>query len=177
MSTNYWSADLNKRVRRRRALAATGLAGAGAALLAAWGGGASSDDPGSGLLGVREDSSGKAVPGGTLVDVINGETYNLDIITSASAADQGQLLYNYSNLVKSGMNTTSLRPGLDEIEGDAADKWEISPDLTQVTFKIRPNHKFDPRPPTNGRAMTSEDVKWSWDKYVKSGPSAGDVAN
>jgi ABC-type transport system substrate-binding protein len=42
----------------------------------------------------------------------------------------------------------------------------MSPDGLQMTLKLRPNHKFDPRPPTNGRAMNAADVKYSWDRTV-----------
>jgi ABC-type transport system substrate-binding protein len=51
-----------------------------------------------------------------------------------------------------------------EVIPDAA-SWEISPDGLTYTFKLRPNLKFDPRPPTNGRIMNSADVKWSWEHY------------
>jgi ABC-type transport system substrate-binding protein len=80
----------------------------------------------------------------------------------------------YSTLVKYGMHVREY-PGNDTITGDAMESWETSPDGLTVTYKLRPNHKFDPRPPTNGRAMTTQDVKWSWDRVAAVSPVTADI--
>ena len=42
------------------------------------------------------------------------------------------------------------------IVGDLAEGWDVSPDGTTTTFRLRPNAKFH-----DGRTVTAEDVKWS----------------
>jgi peptide/nickel transport system substrate-binding protein len=69
----------------------------------------------------------------------------------------------YSTPLKWGKAVGAL-PTPAAITGDAFESWEISPDSTQIALTLRQDHKFDPRPPTNGRAMTVEDVKFSWDR-------------
>jgi ABC-type transport system substrate-binding protein len=128
-------------------------------------------------MGSEPDSTREAVGGGTMSDSTPTQITSLDATVNNSTATLQHLMYGYSLLLKGGMNTSNTRPGIDTIAGDAIEKWEITPDLLQITLKVRPNHKFDPRPPTSGRAMTSADIKWSWDKYVKTGQSAGDFSH
>lgn len=47
------------------------------------------------------------------------------------------------------------------IIGLVAEKWEISPDGKTYTFHIRPNAKFH-----NGKDVTAEDVKWSFERNL-----------
>ncbi len=42
-----------------------------------------------------------------------------------------------------------------------AERIEVSPDLTQFTFHLRDNVRFH-----NGKLMTSEQVKWSWERML-----------
>jgi len=42
-----------------------------------------------------------------------------------------------------------------------AEKWDVSPDATEVTFTLRKDLKWQNKPPVNGRAITSEDIKWN----------------
>src|SRR5205823_11780075 len=55
--------------------------------------------------------------------------------------------------------------------------WETSPDGLTVTYKLRPNLKYDPRPPTNGKAMTSADVKYAWDLFATKGSGRSNLVN
>ncbi len=57
----------------------------------------------------------------------------------------------FEGLVKWGEDN-SIQPNL-------AEKWEIDPAGTLYTFKLKPNVKF-----SNGRAMTAEDVKYSFER-------------
>jgi ABC-type transport system substrate-binding protein len=83
----------------------------------------------------------------------------------------------YSTMTKFGLGTPTKMPTVEDIAGDAAESWELSPDATQLTLRLRPNHKFDPRPPTSGRAATAADVKWSWDRFAALSPFRGDILN
>lgn len=69
----------------------------------------------------------------------------------------------FEGLVKWGEDN-SVQPNL-------AEKWEIDPAGTLYTFKLRPNVKF-----SNGRAMTADDVKWSFERACDpkfASPTAG----
>ena len=46
-----------------------------------------------------------------------------------------------------------------ELVGNLAESWEVSEDGLTYTIKLKPGVKFH-----NGRDMTAEDVKYSWDR-------------
>jgi peptide/nickel transport system substrate-binding protein len=56
-----------------------------------------------------------------------------------------------------------------KIVPDLAQSWDVSPDAKTFTFHLRPGVKFQ----TSGNALTSADVKWSWDRAIgiKGNPS------
>ncbi len=56
-----------------------------------------------------------------------------------------------------------------QIVPDLADSWEVSPDAKTFTFHLHPGVKFH----TSGNALTSADVKWSWERAmgIKGNPS------
>jgi ABC-type transport system substrate-binding protein len=79
-----------------------------------------------------------------------GESTNLreyDPATTYSAGDK---------LVFSGL--VSLDPHLN-LAPDLAETWEVSPDGTVYTFRLRRNAKFH-----NGREVTARDVVYSWER-------------
>jgi ABC-type transport system substrate-binding protein len=172
---NYWFKVLDRRVTRRRAIAATGVTAGAAAFLAACGGG--DDDSGgsdvtsrdtSGLLqAITEDK--KAVRGGTFT-VNNGS--NRDPLHLDGKA-QGQIQLNffqslaYESLVttKAGFKEPST---WSEVVPQLAESWEVSGDKLQITFKLRKGVKFHDKPPVNGREFDSEDVLKSWDNFIGS---------
>src|SRR6266550_2642385 len=101
MMDSYWSKVLNKRMTRRHALGATGMAAGAAAFLAACGGGGSSD---SGSQAGPQTSSGisdgylkKATDGkrGGTMGFLYVDSPNLDILTNALeyAGYGGQYVY------------------------------------------------------------------------------------
>jgi ABC-type transport system substrate-binding protein len=169
---NYWNKIFNRRLSRRRTLAASGTGALGAVLIAACGG----DDSGgrqdaSGLLAKPVDTSGKAVPGGTWKSFVSSDVMTLDPHTNSAGGAFTQMSPAYDNLVRydRGMG------GKDgAIIGDAAESWEFSPDGLTLTLKLRTNLRYDARPPTNGRPMTSADVKFSFDRTVSKSPYAAD---
>ncbi|MGE0543547.1 MAG: ABC transporter substrate-binding protein, partial [Dehalococcoidia bacterium] len=56
-------------------------------------------------------------------------------------------------------------------DGDLAASWE-QPDPTTYIFKLRDNVRFHDIPPVNGRTMTAEDIKYSFDTYQKPASTA-----
>ena len=179
MDGDYWTRILSARASRRRAIAGAATVSAAAALLAACGGGESGGSSKglldkSGLLSPREDETNKGVPGGVWPNDYGNNFEGIDPNTNFNAAAFALITPVYSTLVKYGKGIGQL-PGPETISGDAAESWEISPDGLQVTYKMRPYHTFDQRPPTNGRAMTTADVKFSWDRTTGLSPTAADI--
>ena len=173
MASSYWNDLLSRRLTRRRALATMGATAAGASLLAACGGIDEATDKSS-FLAKPADSSSKAVPGGVW-QTATTEPVSLDPNANRRTPDAEHFSLVYSNLLRYGRTTDGSRPSSTTISGDAAESFELAPDGLQVTLRLRPNHKFDPRPPTNGHAMTSVDVKVSWERTIAMSPFAPDL--
>jgi ABC-type transport system substrate-binding protein len=173
MAGNYWAHVLDKRVGRRRALAATGMTAAAAALLAACGGG---DDDGvkgdsSGLLAKPVDETDKPQRGGTLIGATATRFTSWDPM--AIPAIPFKRDYNELFHLKAG----KLEPGKGEVAGDLGESWEISPDRLTLTVKLTNKAHFSPVAPTNGREVDSGDVVFSWERMRAQGLARADLAN
>lgn len=177
---SYWERATQSRISRRRALAGAGAFGSGIAALSlvGCGGGSDAGDGGgqsSGLLVSPEDTTSKAKAGGALKDWVGVEAQSFDVIADATSSVYGQISpYAYLRLVKF---TSAKYPKVatGEIEGEAAESFEISGDRMQVTFKLRQGVKWDARAPTNGRVMDAQDVVATWERFSKLSPNRGDV--
>lgn len=92
----------------------------------------------------------KIPPPDTLVVAIGSEPKTLDprFATDANGMRMGLLIYN--SLVKIG-------PDLN-VEGDAAEKWEIKDKIFE--FVLKPNIFF-----SNGRPLAKEDILYSFEQY------------
>jgi dipeptide transport system substrate-binding protein len=172
MSSSYWSNALMKRVARRRALATAGSVSLGAALLAACGG---DDDGGGGssegLTSRPVDTTRQAAKGGIMQSYIASEGVNFDVPTgTAQVVAHG--LHAYSRLLKTKLGTAEEATD-GSVIADAATSWELTPDGRQLTFHLRPNMKYEPREPVNGRNINTADVKYSWDRFAAANPARG----
>ncbi|HLF78950.1 MAG TPA: ABC transporter substrate-binding protein [Dehalococcoidia bacterium] len=171
MSDSYWTRVVQGRVSRRRALVGTGSMAAAAAFLAACGGdgggsssSTTSDSKGSDLLAKIEDTSKNAKRGGIMKWTQASEPLHFD----GQAQGQAQLnTYNgmaYESLVRN-------KPGVaeatkyNEVLANLAESWELSPDKTQITFKLRQGVKWQNIAPVSGRAFDSSDVIESAKRY------------
>jgi peptide/nickel transport system substrate-binding protein len=74
------------------------------------------------------------------------------------------LSYCMSRLVKVKAGPAVV-PGTQPIEGDLAESWTQVNDVTYV-FKLRKGVRWHPRPPVNGRELTAEDVKYTYDRFL-----------
>ena len=195
---SYWDRVLNNRISRRRGLAALGAGSAAAAFMAACGG--DDDDGGTatgstggatggtgsgstgatgggtGLITLPTDTSAQGKPGGVWKHFTRGDATHFDSLiqdTSQVVSISGYL--GYAKLLKWKVGRY---PGIADgtSEGEHAEEWELSPDKLTLTFKLRPNMKFDERAPTNGRAADAADVVWSWNKYIANNPGAKSLA-
>src|SRR5215217_7442228 len=149
MEVNYWSKIVQARVSRRRALAAGGGTGLGLALLAACGGdGEDSKQPTSSLIGKPVDTTSKAKRGGIMFLSRPNNPGEFDPLTGQGSMTSGHTAAVYSRLLA---HKVAKYPDVVDgtVEGDAATSWELSPDASQITLKLR-EMPFDQRPPTSG---------------------------
>jgi peptide/nickel transport system substrate-binding protein len=81
------------------------------------------------------------------------------------------LSFTHSRLVrvKSG---AQVKPGTMPIEGDLAESW-TQPNETTYIFKLRKGVRWHNKPPVNGRELTADDVKYTYDRFltVKGNPN------
>jgi peptide/nickel transport system substrate-binding protein len=177
MEKSYWSATLNRRIRRRRALGMAGGAAAAAALLAACGGGDSGDGDGGGAGGIvsePEDTTSQAKRGGIMKDRAFADPPTLDITTPNNPATP------YTHDVYSGLVAFipgKFKPSENEPGPDLAESWEYSPDGLQITLKIRQGVKWHNKPPLNGRALDVDDVVFAWNRFASKASGRVNVAN
>jgi peptide/nickel transport system substrate-binding protein len=102
-------------------------------------------------------------PGGTLQVAFQNEWAGLDPHTVSSYSS-----YQILNNVLEGLTTydddLNLQPGL-------ATSWEQSEDGLTWTFHLREGVMF-----SNGREMTADDVKWSFERLIDPATGAGNAA-
>ncbi|HLF77446.1 MAG TPA: ABC transporter substrate-binding protein [Dehalococcoidia bacterium] len=172
-NTDYWNRTLQQKLSRRRAIGGASALGASAAFLAACGGGNDEGGSGkaSGIATLPTDTTKQAVKGGTMQSFMATEGLNFDAPTGTAQVN-AHSLHAYSRLVKAKHGNVDNPPD-GTVEGDAATSWEVAADGMQVTFKLRPGMKYEPRPPVNGRTINSADVKYSWDRFAAANPARG----
>src|SRR5262249_52791607 len=197
MESKAWEKILQQRLSRRRGLVVAGGASA-AAILAACGSSGSSSSGSSAssssssssgssssssssssgsansLLTKPKDTTSSAVKGGTWNKPRTGVVYHFDPTDTNNGANPLPV-FAYSQPVKYKAGTQDSLPD-GTLTGDAAQSWELSNDGLQLTFKLRPNVKLDPRAPTNGRVFDSDDWVYSWKKFVSTAPQAGELS-
>ena len=74
------------------------------------------------------------------------------------------LSFTHSRLVKVKAGP-SVTPGFLPIEPDLAESWTQPNDRTYI-FKLRKGVRWHPRPPVNGRELTAEDVKYTYERFL-----------
>jgi len=166
MQSTYWDGVLARRISRRRALAASGATAAAAAFLTACGGDDSDDEDGPAGAVAGDPATPKV--GGELIWQSTGDPQaGLELIKVVSLG-----VYNMAGLTHDGLMDFAYgqpgHPGTGiEVEPSLAQALpEISPDKLTLTFKLRPS-RFH-----NGRPLTSEDVKWTYDTLAQAPESA-----
>ncbi len=185
MAGDYWDRYWNRRANRRRFLGTAGAAGAGAAGLALVGCGDDDSTSGGGLSGLATPTAGAAVSptavdpfatakrGGGLNWGNSGDPPTLDPFGNVSFLTKEHAATVYSRLFKyktgDSVPSAQVRP-----TGDLAESAENSPDQLKWTVKLRKDVKFQNIAPVNGRAVTSDDVKFSFGRATA--PTNGNAA-
>ncbi len=183
MQTSYWERVSRRTLTRRRALVGAASTGAGIAALslAGCGGGGGGGEAktaakSTGLLSQPEDTTKQALPGGIIQTRASLDVPGFDVL-QASSTNTYTIVgdYAYQRLLK--MKVGFQEPSKGDPEGDLASSWEYSDGGLTLTVKLRPEAKFDPRAPTNGRQVDSQDVLFSWKKYSTVGRTRARLAN
>jgi len=156
MSTNgYWQ----RRVNRRRMLVGSGTVAAGAVGLALTGCGDDDDDDDDGgstpAASSPTASAAKPVAGGTY-KVLGGPVGGLLDPHRSNTPYEVTMWHWVGNMVV----RLGVKDGLPEADL-AATMPEISGDGLELVFKVNPAAKWQNKAPTNGRAVTAEDIKLS----------------
>lgn len=164
---NYWT----KRLNRRQIVKGTGgLAGMGA--LMAIGAACGDDDDDGNDLGTSADTpvSGQASPtavqprsGGTLRQVTQYDPPHLDPIAILAAGTHTNVGSAFSKLIKFKSGEGVSPTNFDDMQPDLAALPEQPDDLTYI-FKLKQGVKYHDIPPVNGRELTAEDVKYTFDR-------------
>lgn len=123
---------------------------------------------GSSVLPFLKHMPAHAAPGGTLV-VVSGQTINsLDLHRTGTNRASYQVAVNcYDRLVSFGTKQTSdggLSYDHEDIVPELAETWEVDQDAKAITFKLKPEARF-----WDGRPVTAEDVRWSFERAVSVG--------
>ncbi len=205
MQGSYWSDIVRHRVTRRRALATTGAGVLGAAFLAACGSsnnnsavstatapasGASGSSASSGatgatgttgaasngLIATPVDTTAQAKAGGTLKDYYTAELTHMDALLSNSASTVNLIsVFAYPRFLKFSLVPQPALNDGSKVEGEVMSSYEVSPDNLTYTFKLRQGMLWDKRAPTNNRAITTDDVLFSWNKFSQVNASAPNI--
>ncbi len=99
---------------------------------------------------------------------------HFDVSKASTAGILGPLAPAYSKLVvckgpleMTSPNTLTCEPG-----PRIAQSWETSDGGKVYTFHLRQGVKWQNLPLVNGRELTADDVKWTYDLFMKGGPRA-----
>ena len=74
------------------------------------------------------------------------------------------LSFAYSRLVKVKAGP-SVKPMTYPIEPDLAESWTQPNDTTYI-FKLKKGVRWHPKPPVNGRELTADDVKYTYERFL-----------
>jgi peptide/nickel transport system substrate-binding protein len=109
--------------------------------------------------------------GGTLRLTIITDPLGFDPHQTISFATMIPLSFVYSRLVKVKAGP-SVKPMTYPIEPDLAESWTQPTDTTYV-FKLKKGVRWHNKPPVNGRELTADDVKYTYERFltVKGNPN------
>jgi len=102
--------------------------------------------------------------GGTLRLTFQADPLHFDPHQTLSFVTMVPLSFVYSRLVKVKAGPT-VKPMTYPVEPDLAESWTQPNDTTYV-FKLRKGVRWHPKPPVNGRELTAEDVKYTYERFL-----------
>jgi len=102
--------------------------------------------------------------GGVLRLTFQVDPLHFDPHQTLSFATMVPLSFAYSRLLKVKAGVT-VKPMTYPIEPDLAESW-TQPDDTTYIFKLRKGVRWHPKPPVNGRELTADDVKYTYERFL-----------
>ena len=102
--------------------------------------------------------------GGVLRLTFQADPLHFDPHQTISFVTMVPLSFVYSRLVKVKAGP-SVRPMTYPVEPDLAESWTQPNDTTYV-FKLRKGVRWHPKPPVNGRELTANDVKYTYERFL-----------
>jgi ABC-type transport system substrate-binding protein len=108
--------------------------------------------------------------GGTFRYGFNADPPHLDPVLTSSYAMHAGITPVYNRLMRGkwAAELNPFDPWKVEVTGDLAQSHEVA-DPQTYTFKLEPGVKFQNLPPVNGRNLTAEDVKYSFERFKATG--------
>ncbi len=174
---SYWGKFTNNRVTRRRAMQMAGIGAASAGAIALVGCGSGDDDPSGGTPDTgATPASGTIKRGGVLrgtLPLITGK----DPHKGSSFIPHAVGSYTYSRLLRF-KTAEGVLPAEDRYRAvpELASSWEKVDETTYI-FTLNPAAKMHNVPPTNGRAVTAEDVVFSFERYSAESPNKANLTS
>src|SRR5437660_8111046 len=102
--------------------------------------------------------------GGTLRLTFQAEPRYFDPRRPLSFVTMVPLSFAYSRLVKVKAGA-SVKPMTYPVEPDLAESWTQPNDTTYI-FKLKKGVRWHPKPPVNGRELTADDVKYTYERFL-----------
>jgi ABC-type transport system substrate-binding protein len=102
--------------------------------------------------------------GGTFRIRIGQSPAHFDPHQTAAYSTMVPLSFAYSRLVMIKPGSTIV-PGTQPLDSDLALSWDRVGDTVYV-FRLRQGARWQPKPPVNGRELTAEDVKYTYDRFL-----------
>jgi peptide/nickel transport system substrate-binding protein len=102
--------------------------------------------------------------GGTFRIRLNVSPVHFDPQQTVAFSTMVPLSFTHSRLVKVKAGS-SVKPGTTPLEPDVAESWTQPNDTTYI-FKLRRGVRWHPKPPVNGRELTAEDIKYTYERFL-----------
>lgn len=102
---------------------------------------------------INYDQTYPSESGGTLIDATTGEPSGLISMLAGESASSAVTANIFNKLLKYDKNL--------DLEGELAEKWDISADQKTITFTLKPNLKW-----ADGKPLTSADVLFTWQAVI-----------
>ena len=102
--------------------------------------------------------------GGVLRLTFQVDPIGFDPHQTISFATMVPLSFVYSRLVKVKAGP-SVKPMTYPLEPDLAESW-TQPNNTTYIFKLKKGVRWHPKPPVNGRELTADDVKYTYERFL-----------
>jgi peptide/nickel transport system substrate-binding protein len=118
----------------------------------------------TGALGARPALAQSARRGGVFRVRHHVQPVHFDPHQTIAFSTMMSLSYCMSRLVKITAGP-GVVPGTQPLEPDLAESWTQVNDTTYL-FRLRKGVRWHPKPPVNGRELTADDVKYTYDRFL-----------